>query len=90
MVQRKRRSRQRQRARRKLRKQAIQALVDKAEGCLGPDRFERRKERIAKDFSDGLKTFIGRSIPLPTALDVVRELVEDPIVRAILEQLEVR
>jgi hypothetical protein len=82
------------RARRRRYKRETQRLVARAEelltGSASQHRVELLKKRIAANFQAALEKYTRRGIPLPVAVDVVKDLVEDPIVRGILEQREAR
>lgn len=58
------------------------------EGCERIDQFKRAKEYTAARFKERLHAYIAKGIPLPVALEAVDALVEDPLVRRVLEQRE--
>lgn len=67
-----------------------QGKVRRAEKLLGQMHLRELKERVARNFRDALEKYAHKGIPLPTAMDAIEELVEDPLVRAILERREAR
>lgn len=83
MLQRKRRSRRRWRKQRKERRQYEQVLVDRAELVMGTLPIV---QEVSSAFSAGLKNLVGLTVSLAVTIEVVEELVKDPIVRRVLEQ----